>query len=535
MKTLIIVAVTLIASVVIHSQAPSSIPVEIDNGLTKTFVQLALPIATAPRAKPAATLVKVEDNLQAALDKAKPGDTLTLEAGAVFKGNFVLSKKDGSAYITITTSRLSSLPPNGQRVTPTDGLSMPKIVSSNGPVITTLAGAHHYRFVGVEIATANPGVYSTSPRVVIGSSAKTEADLPYNIEFDRVYIHGDPIAGSKRGIEINGKAIVVKNSWISDIMARGQEAQAICGWNTPGPLEITNNYLAASGMSVLIGGAEPSIVGVHPSNITIARNYMTKPLAWRDDKSLTVKNLLEMKAGRRVNITGNIFENVWVSAQTGYAILFKPGITTITPTLTTDVLFENNIVRHAAGGINIVGTNHNGGVASNLTIRNNLFEDIGGTAWGGPMPFLALLLAPARVRFENNTATGTVTPTSMAAVDGPPAPGFVFQGNIFPYGAYGIKGSGAAGGNPTLERFFPDAVFTKNVLFGTKGNPAIYPEGNYFPLLASQIGWEDMTAGHYKLAPSSRYFTTGVNGQNPGVNLQAIVMATATTLSGRQP
>ena len=326
---------------------------------------------------------------------------------------------------------------------------------------------------------------------------------------------------------------MVKNSWISDLVGRGQETQAICGWNTPGPLEITNNYLAASGMSILIGGAEPSIVGVHPSDITITRNYMTKPLAWQQDKTLTVKSLLELKAGRRVTITGNIFENVWVSAQTGYAILFKPGITTVTPTLTTEVLFENNIVRHAAGGVNIVGTNDNGGIASNLTIRNNLFDDIGGQAWGGPMPLLMLLLAPSGVRYENNTSTVSVTPTSMASVDGNAASGFVFQGNVFPYGAYGIKGSGTLGGSPTLTRFFPDAIFTKNVLFGSTVNPATYPSGNYFPTSASLIGWLDVTAGQYSLTPTSTYAGVGINGQNPGANFGSILAATATTLAGR--
>ena len=223
----------------------------------------------------------------------------------------------------------------------------------------------------------------------------------------------------------------------------------------------------------------------------------------------------------------------WVSAQTGYAILLKPGITTVTPTITSDIVFENNIVRHAAGGVNIVGTNDTGGTASNLIIRNNLFDDIGGAAWGGPMPFLMLLLAPSNVKVENNTATLSVTPTSMASVDGAAALGFVFQGNIFPHGAYGIKGSGAVGGAPTLTRFFPDAVFTNNVLFGTTVNPATYPIGNYFPSSGLQIGWLDVAAGRYTLAATSTYVGVGINGQNPGANLELIFSATATTLAGR--
>src|SRR5690606_21124271 len=48
--------------------------------------------------------VRAGDNLQAALDAAKPGDIIELQAGATFKGNFVLRAKGGSQWIVIRTS-----------------------------------------------------------------------------------------------------------------------------------------------------------------------------------------------------------------------------------------------------------------------------------------------------------------------------------------------------------------------------------------------------------------------------------------------
>src|SRR5437867_7115559 len=50
-------------------------------------------------------------NLQAAINNAQPGDTIKLEAGATFTGNFTLPVKNGTGWIVIRTSASdSSLP-----------------------------------------------------------------------------------------------------------------------------------------------------------------------------------------------------------------------------------------------------------------------------------------------------------------------------------------------------------------------------------------------------------------------------------------
>src|SRR5687768_2764070 len=60
--------------------------------------------------------VNAGDDLQAALNSAAPGDTITLQAGATFAGDFVLPVKEGSTYITIRSSAPNgSLPVAGQR------------------------------------------------------------------------------------------------------------------------------------------------------------------------------------------------------------------------------------------------------------------------------------------------------------------------------------------------------------------------------------------------------------------------------------
>src|SRR5690349_3726016 len=100
--------------------------------------------------------VPATGNFQAALDAAQPGDTITLQAGAMYTGNFVLKNKGTSeAWIEIRSSALASLPGPGQRVTIADALRMPKIATPDaGPALKTAPGAHHYRFVGIEFRPA---------------------------------------------------------------------------------------------------------------------------------------------------------------------------------------------------------------------------------------------------------------------------------------------------------------------------------------------------------------------------------------------
>ena len=470
-------------------------------------------------------------SLQEALDAAQPGDTLILQAGVEYRGNFILPNKLGDAMITITSSRLSELPAEGQRVTPANSFAMPRIVAPNEfPALASAHGAHHYRVVGVELTTA--GMYNYGIVQLGQGSETTEAALPHDIELDRVYIHGDPAVGSKRGVALNGKALTVRNSWISDFKSRTQEAQAICGWNGPGPFAILNNYLEATGENIMFGGGEPALAGVTPSDITIAGNYISRPVQWRG--VWPVKNLLELKTGRRVLIFGNILENNWLSQQVGYAILLKPGSENIkTPAITADVTITNNIVRHSAGGINILGRNNTGGYVANVVIRNNLFEDIG-TNWGSALSLFSILSGGNGIVIANNTATPS-TLNTLLQFDGSayPATNFMMRSNIVSRSKSGIKGTGTGEGTATLNRYAPGSMVDYNVIYGPGFNSAWYPAANYFTSTWTEIGWEDVANGNFNLRAHSFYKGRTPNGLDPGVDYAELTAATAHTLSGR--
>lgn len=478
---------------------------------------------------PAGRTIAVRDggDFQTALDVAQPGDVVTLEAGAEYRGPFTLPAKRGAEWIVVRTSAPdAAFPKPGERVTPALAHLMPKLVASSGSVITAAPGAHHYRFIGVEIRPS-PNVFLYQ-LVDLGSAARTDLALPHNLIFDRSYLHGDPRRGLRRAIALNSRSTAVIDSYISDCKEVGAEAQAILGWGGPGPYKIVNNYLEGAGENVMFGGVDPPIPNLVPSDIEIRRNHFAKPRSWRiGDPSFagmpwTVKNLFELKNARRVLVDGNLFEYNWPQAQNGFAILFtvrnQDGHAPWS--VVEDVAFVNNVVRHVGSGVNILGydDNHPSQQTRRIRIANNLFEDVS-AAWGGGRLF-QVLAGPSDIVIEHNTALHT---SNIVSVDGPPVARFVYRDNISPHNDYGIIGTDRGVGRLTISTYFPGSVIRRNVIAG--GNAALYPPDNDFPASLDEVGFVDRANGNYRLSASSRFRRTGTGGRDPGVDVDALTAA----------
>ena len=248
------------------------------------FLLTAVLLARSPLASAEVRYVRAGDDLQAALNAARPGDELRLAPEATFTGNFILPVTSGTSSITVRTDLPDeTLPGPRQRVTPATAVRFAKIVSANAePALRTAPGAHNWTLMLLEFPSTREG-YGDIIQLGDGSSAQTSlSQVPYALMLDRLYIHGDPVYGQKRGIALNARGVSIRNCYISDIKAVGVDTQAIGGWNGPGQFSIENNYLEASGEVLLLGGSDPAIPNLVSEDVVIRYNHMTRPMSWRD-------------------------------------------------------------------------------------------------------------------------------------------------------------------------------------------------------------------------------------------------------------
>jgi hypothetical protein len=471
-------------------------------------------------------------SLQDAIDRANPGDTLVLEAGATYVGNFVLPSKQGSQYITIRTAGESNgLPRAGQRVAPGHAARLAKLKSPNRePALRTAAGAHHWRIQLVEFPATQQG---SGDIIALGSGGAEQRNLsqvPHDLVLDRCYVHGDPVAGQKRGIALNSASTTIVNSYVSDIKAVGQDTQAIAGWNGPGPYTIENNYLEAAGENFILGGSDPAIRDLIAQDVVFRGNLLTKPLSWRAQR-WQVKNLFELKNAKRVLVEGNLMENVWRDGQVGYAILLTPrNQDGNAPWVRVeDVTIRRNLIRHAGGGLQIIGedSNFSSGSTHRVNIADNLFYDVDAETWGGTGAFALIGQGPGEIVIEHNTVSqsGNIVTAYGGTKDDPATiPGFVFRDNLIRHNQYGIIGADRAVGSDTLKAFFPDAVFQSNTIAG--GDSTRYPKGNTFiDEPGFNAAFVNAATGDYHLRPGSRLRGTASDGRDVGADIAAIAQA----------
>ncbi|MEZ4225999.1 MAG: hypothetical protein R3B13_33940 [Polyangiaceae bacterium] len=495
-------------------------------------VKQALPKATIDVTYPSQTgsvvSVKSGQDLQAAIDAAKPGDTLELEAGATFTGPFTLPNKSGSGVVVIrTASPDSELGAPGTRVKPSLAPKMAKLVAKGPYVVSTDSGAHHYRLVGLEV-TGESGEYVNAMLALgVEGGATAAANLPHDLIVDRCYLHADPVGG-RRGVALNSGAAAVVDSYLSGFREKGADSQAIVGWDGTGPYVIQNNYLEGASENVMFGGADPSIKDAVPSDIHICNNHFKKDVAWKGG-GWVVKNLFELKNARRVLVAGNVMEYNWADAQVGFAVLFTVRNQDGTAPWSTveDVTFAYNVVRHTGSGVNILASDSNPSQeTARLLISHNLVDDIDTGAYGGDgraWQFIAGNGGGKDIKIDHNTTT---TADGAAMVFGDTAKygtNFIFTNNVVARGQYGVFGSGQGEGAGSLDYYLTSYTMKKNVFFGGDTSAPTYPADNFVPATAADVAFES----NFALGTSSKYKGAGTDGKDLGADITALEAAIA--------
>jgi len=461
------------------------------------------------------TNVPAGGDLQAAINAAGCGDTLVLQAGADYTGDFILPAKGCTTYITIKSSGYDQMPVRGfyDRV-PSDATKalMAHVHSATWTEATfgTALGAGYYKLLGMDISPNPSGQnYGIVELGESGSTQDTVEKVAHHLIVDKNWIHGAETQEVQRCVALNSADTEVTNNWITGCHGKGYDTQAIAGWNGVGRYKIINNYLEGAGENTMFGGATGGLTGSATgytiSDIEFRRNYSYKPPAWRG--VWTVKNLFELKNARRVVVDGCVFENNWTDAQAGNAVQFTPRPSDSGPAaVIEDVQFTNNIIRNSGQGMNFLGIDNppqpQDVRLKRVRVANNVLENINGPEFGSSGHLFTVINGTDSVTIENNTAihTGVVVLSDYL-----PSTNFIFRNNISRHNNYGIFGSGMGVGNVSIAHYFPGSVITGNVMAHEMGDeiPAnlapLYPAGNAFPATFTEV-FSDLSK--YQVAPA---------------------------------
>ena len=293
------------------------------------------------------------DDLQAAFNNAMPGDCLVLEAGATWTApasgrfQFPSGNADGSDWIYVISSAMVDLPEAGVRVSPADAANMPKITTANTSTAQCLyvnRGVRKVRFVGIDFSSGYTSPTGNQYGLVIISEGGS-GDVQ-DVIFDRCLIRGTTSGNCYSGLvwSVSTRTALI-NSHVTDFHTVRGESQAIAPFQDCSQILIENNYIAGASISVFIGG---NTVTNAATDIVIRGNRITKEDAWNPNHasyggvSWGVKNLLEIKAGSRILIEGNVLENTWTDLQyNGGPIAFVTWGAAI-----EDIKVVNNIMRN---------------------------------------------------------------------------------------------------------------------------------------------------------------------------------------------
>ena len=509
--------------------------------------------------------VKANDDLYEELDRAKCGDTLLLPAGASFLVKELPKKGcDDQHYITIRTGTPDSkLPPEGTRISPAwAGVANlpgrpPYAQPAGGPaklmatilvkaVATTTIG-DHYRFIGIEWTTA-PGAKAT--RMVTTDGAN-------HVIFDRNWFHPADGVEVSKGVLMNGDThfIAVLNSYFSgfNCVARSgacTDASAVAGGHGHGSetittLKIYNNYLEASGQSILFGGASSDI---NPVDIEIRRNHLFKPMIWKEGEPgytpapsgdpYIVKNNLELKSGRRVLIEGNLLENSWGGfTQKGFSVLFTPKNQNdnCPKCVVLDVTLRYNRIRNVAAGLQIAtGLSKKGGASADggrISIHDLIVDSVHNTGWVGNGPFANIgthdpLLHD--IAFDHVTAFAT-GPIFAITTRGEKIINFSVTNSIFTSGGDRPQLAAAGGGkincasrtqrvgaHAVLDACFTNYRFEKNLVVAERGRGG-WPPGTIVVSSLEAAGLRELENGISKNPRLCRAQEAGCRKPSPGV------------------
>ena len=264
----------------------------------------------------------------------------------------------------------------------------------------------------------------------------------------------------------------------------------------------------------------------------------------------TFKNIFELKACVNGQIDSNIFEYVTQGGDVGFAVWLKTANQSGDAVFlqTKNIVFEKNIIRHCFGVIEVHGrergTTSMGypGALTNLTIRNNLCYD-SGPAWsnsGSTDAYACFVASAMNVTIDHNTIVHVTTGGGggLCAMDSGDVllQGFAFKNNLCRKETFGFHDGGGLGNDGAALTVSTTGgyVFTNNAI---ADGGTLYPAGN--PTESAALWQQEFvnyvasgTGADFHLKPTSAYHHAGTDGLDLGADIDLVLTATATVMSG---
>jgi hypothetical protein len=259
-----------------------------------------------------------------------------------------------------------------------------------------------------------------------------------------------------------------------------------------------------------------------------------------------IKNLLEIKFGRNILISSNIFENNWGGQgdSFGQCLWIKSNNTDAGAEYaeTGPVMIEKNVCRNVNGFLNLLATNETLGqeltkYLNNVTIRNNLVYDSDDGTKGPGVDAIRINGAVQNVTIEHNTLMHRSRGTFYFTVDADTV-GFVTRNNMFRNENYGILGTNSCThgtGCLTGSTVAPTTVLN-NVFAGSPSGT--YPTNNFYPSISvydsttTFVNPTGTAITDYALAGASAYNNAATDGTDVGADIAAVNTAVTGVLTG---